>query len=308
MGKLSVEQLAEKLYELDMKVYAATGSKMGHVFPAGKEVSVNKLVKQIQADKKHFIRGETTLISNMIKTIKDSSIAAECMEELEKISRGIEDYSPLTKLPEGHKSGISVMRNPFEGGKHKIVCIGRQFGSGGHDIGFELAERLGIAYYDNDIIRMACEHMGKNIPDNDDDDEILSKKRYNPFKIRKFPGNDELFFAQSDMIQYISQREDCIFMGRCADVVLRHAGIPCISVFIGAPFDARVEHEMTCTGCTAEEATEKVRSMDKSRKAYYNYYTGRHWGHSENYDLCINTACYGIEGTVDMLEDIYKMF
>lgn len=309
MQELSIEEIASKLYELDVKVYNATGSKMGKVFPAGKELSVKKMVKLLNSDKRHFIKRETTLISNMIRTIKDPKMEAECREELNKLCELLEDINPPKVLPDSFVGNIAELKNLFGSGNHRIICIGREYGSGGHEIGYKLSQKLGLSYYDNDIIRMACEHLGKEFNDSDTSDSrksnLFDKGR---FRFNKFPGNDELFFAQSDMIEKLALKEDAIFMGRCADVVLEHAGIPRISIFIRAPFEDRVKHEMQCTGIERDEAVNLVRHMDKTRKSYYNYYTGGHWGHSENYDMCINTACYGIDGTVDILENMYKLF
>ena len=86
MEKYDVKQLVEKIYELDVKVYEATGSTMGKVFPAGKDLSVKKMLKHLDEDKRHFIRDETILIGNMISTIKDSSVASECRKELEELN------------------------------------------------------------------------------------------------------------------------------------------------------------------------------------------------------------------------------
>ena len=191
-----------------------------------------------------------------------------------------------------------------------IICIGREYGSGGHEVGMRLSTRLNMSYYDNQIIKMACEHIGRDFS-SVDASQVDSKKGWlnkTPFSLRKFAGNDELFFAQSQMIEEMAKKGDCIFLGRCADVVLEHADIPHISVFIGAPFEERVKHDMACTGASYDDTVEKVRNMDRARKAYYNYYTGRHWGHSENYDMCLNTACYGIEGTVEVIEKMFNMF
>ena len=306
MGHYNVTEIATRFYELDVKVYEATESSMGRVFPAGKEVSVKKLAKMIDTDKRHFIRDETMLISNMIRTIKDPSKAKECRDELNELKKILEEFNPVKVLPDSYTSSIAERRKKFQEGNHKIICIGREYGSGGHEIGYRLAEKLGISYYDKEIITMACEHLGKEFPD--DSEAYLIKAIMKYRSILGFHGNDELFFAQSKMIEYMAQKEDCIFMGRCADVVLEHAGIPRISIFIGAPFDERVKHEMSCTGVDRDRAVELCHHMDKLRKAYYNYYTGRKWGHSENYDICINTACYGIDGTVSILEKMYNFF
>lgn len=308
MANFDVEEIATRFYELDKKVYEATESKMGKVFPAGKEISVKKLIKKIETDKRHFVRDETMLISNMIATIKNSETADKYRKELDDLKVVLEKFSPAMVLPDSYESNISKRKEKFGEGAHRILCIGREYGSGGHEIGFRLAEKLGISYYDKEILKMACEHLGKEFPE---DDDYGIKKSIFDRKYKRFPGfrsNDDLFFAQSSMIEEMARKEDCIFMGRCADVVLEHADIPRISIFIGAPFDERVKHEMSCTGIDRDSAVEMVHHMDKSRKYYYNYYTGRHWGHSENYDMCINTACYGIDGTVDMIEKMFDMF
>ena len=225
MEKYDVRELVEKIYELDVKVYEATGSTMGKVFPAGKDLSVKKMLKHLE----------------------------ECKKELEELNKMLAQYNPTRQLPDSFVSNISEMKDRFKDGNHRILCIGRQYGSGGHEVGMRLSTRL-------------------------------------------------------KMIEEMAKKGDCIFLGRCADVVLEHADIPHISVFIGAPFEERVKHDMACTGASYDDTVEKVRNMDRARKAYYNYYTGRHWGHSENYDMCLNTACYGIEGTVEVIEKMFNMF
>ena len=310
MEKYDVKELVEKIYELDVKVYEATGSTMGKVFPAGKDLSVKKMLNHIDEDTRHFIRDETILIGNMISTIKNPSVAEECKKELEELNKMLAQYNPTRRLPDSFVSNISEMKDRFKDGNHRILCIGRQYGSGGHEVGMRLSTRLNMSYYDNQIIKMACEHIGRDFS-SVDASQADSKKGWlnkTPFSLRKFAGNDELFFAQSQMIEEMAKKGDCIFLGRCADVVLEHADIPHISVFIGAPFEERVKHDMACTGASYDDTVEKVRNMDRARKAYYNYYTGRHWGHSENYDMCLNTACYGIEGTVEVIEKMFNMF
>ena len=217
MEKYDVRELVEKIYELDVKVYEATGSTMGKVFPAGKDLSVKKMLKHLDEDKRHFIRDETILIGN---------IAEECKKELEELNKMLAQYNPTRQLPDSFVSNISEMKDRFKDGNHRILCIGRQYGSGGHEVGMRLSTRLNMSYYDNQIIKMACEHIGRD-------------------------------FSSVDAY---------------------------------------------------DDTVEKVRNMDRARKAYYNYYTGRHWGHSENYDMCLNTACYGIEGTVEVIEKMFNMF
>ncbi len=304
------KEIASKLYDLDVKVYESTVSTMGKVFPAGRELSVKHMAQQIEQDKKHFLKDETTLISNMINTIEDNAKVKEYRAELDEIRKMIDEYIPVTVLPDSFLSNISNVKNRFAENNNMIICIGREYGSGGHEIGYRLAERLNISYYDNEIIKMASEHFNANIKVVSDHDEKAGKESFfdkNPLNIFGFSANDSLFFAQSAYIQEIASKGNAVIMGRCSDVVLEHAGIPRLSIFIGAPFEDRVEHEMACSKLPKDKAMTLVHKKDKERKAYYNYYTSRHWGHSDNYDLCINTACYGIDGTVDILEKMVKL-
>lgn len=304
------EEIAGRLYELDIKVYEATDSTMGKVFPAGKEISVKHMANRIESDKRHFLREETTLISNMINTVEDEKKALEFRKELNVIKHMVEEYSPYDIKPDSFSSNISNMKNRFSDKDHMIICIGREYGSGGHEIGYRLAEKLGISYYDKEILQVTSERFDSDVASMIENDEKLNAQTFldkTPFRFFGFSGTDSLFFAQCEMIEQIAAKSDCIIMGRCADVILEHAGIPRLSVFIGAPFEERVKHEMTCTDISKEKAMELVRKMDKNRKAYYNFYTSRGWGHSDNYDMCINTACYGIDGTVEMLENMVKL-
>lgn len=303
-------EIANRLYELDIKVYESTVSTMGKVFPAGKEISVKHMVKHIEKDDKHFFKDETTLISNMINTIHDSKKAEEYRKELNVIKKMIADFSPSNIIPDSFSGNILNMKNRFSKDDHIIICIGREYGSGGHEVGYRLAEKLDISYYDKEILNMASEHFNSNIKVVTDHDEKVGRQSFfdkNPLNLFGFSANDSLFFAQSQFIRDFAKQGDCVIMGRCSDVILEHEDIPHLSIFIGAPFEERVKHEMSCAGLSHEQAVEIVHRNDKDRKAYYNYYTSRHWGHSDNYDLCINTACYGIDGTVELLEKMVNL-
>ena len=235
---------------------------------------------------------------------KIGSTYAKIDEMEHSLDKMIDEYIPVTVLPDSFLSNISNVKNRFAENNNMIICIGREYGSGGHEIGYRLAERLNISYYDNEIIKMASEHFNANIKVVSDHDEKAGKESFfdrNPLNIFGFSANDSLFFAQSAYIQEIASKGNAVIMGRCSDVVLEHAGIPRLSIFIGAPFEDRVEHEMACSKLPKDKAMTLVHKKDKEN------YTSRHWGHSDNYDLCINTACYGIDGTVDILEKMVKL-
>ena len=111
-----------------------------------------------------------------------------------------------------------------------------------------------------------------------------------------------MFFNQSDLICDMAKKEDFIVMGRCADVILTNNHIPHISIFITAPFKCRVQHIMELHKDYNEKKAQKMlKQLDRQHQDYYNFYTGRRWGNADNYDLCMNSAAYGITGSVDLI-------
>ena len=189
-----------------------------------------------------------------------------------------------------------------------IIALGRQFGSGGREIGKQLAERLNVRCYDRELITLAAQKAEVR-------EELFAgreEKAPNPWlftgvyeggpQVRKGqPAEDILFEMQSQVILELARMDPCIIVGRCADVVLRAAGIPTVSLFICAPFEDRVKRRMEIEGIGQKEAEDAVRKIDKRRKKYYDTYTGRNWGTPENYDFCINSSVRGIEGTVEQI-------
>ena len=192
--------------------------------------------------------------------------------------------------------------------KSSVIALGRQFGSGGREIGKRLAENWGIPCYDRELIALAAQKAQLR-------EELFSgkeEKAANPWlftgiyeggpQVRKGqPAEDILFEMQSRVILELARKESCIIVGRCADVVLRAAGIPTVSLFICAPFEDRVRRRMEIEGIGQKESEDAVRKIDKQRKKYYDTYTGRNWGAPENYDFCINSSVMGIEGTAEQI-------
>ena len=162
-----------------------------------------------------------------------------------------------------------------------IITIGRQFGSGGRVIGHKLAERLGIAYYDKELITLASKESG-----------ICGEF---------FEKADEMFQIQSDVIRKVAAEKSCILVGRCADYILRD-NKDCLSVFISASLEDRIRRAMEYNDkLKASDAEEFLRKADKSRASYYNYYTDKTWGTADSYDLCINSSYLGIDKTIDYI-------
>ena len=198
--------------------------------------------------------------------------------------------------------------------KMPIIALGRQFGSGGREIGKQLAEKLQVRCYDRELITLAAQKAEVR-------EELFAgkeEKAPNPWlftgvyeggpQVRKGqPAEDILFEMQSQVILELAQMGPCIIVGRCADAVLRAAGIPVVSLFVCAPFADRVSRRMAVEGIGQKEAEDAVRKIDKQRRKYYDTYTGRNWGTPDNYDFCINSSVRGIEGTAEMIASWVKL-
>ena len=191
-----------------------------------------------------------------------------------------------------------------------VIALGRQFGSGGREIGRKLAEQLGCSFYDRELISLAAKRAEVR-------EELFAgkdEKAGNPWLFRGIyeggalvrrgrSAEDILFEMQSQVILELAGQGPCIIVGRCADHVLQQAGVPVCSLFLCAPFAWRVAHRMEIEGIPEAQAADTVRRLDKQRGKYYSTYTGRDWGLPENYDLCINTSVLGIDGTARALQE-----
>ena len=189
-----------------------------------------------------------------------------------------------------------------------LICIAREFGSGGHEIGKRLAQTLGFRFYDQALVTEAAgrSSISSEILENADEKKEnfwLHSVVYDDAdrNLRGISANEAMFRMQSAVILEAAQKENCIFVGRCADDVLKKAGMDRLSLFITAPFPDRVKRKMNLLGGDEKAVTALVRKTDKQRRNYYNYYTGGNWGKPYHYDLCINSAALGIEQTAQAL-------
>ena len=175
--------------------------------------------------------------------------------------------------------------------KKHVIALGRQFGSGGREIGRKLSESLGFAYYDRELLKLAAERAEVGEELFADKDE----KAGNPWLFKAFyqggpkvkqgqSAEDVLFQMQSEIIRELAEKEDCIIVGRCADLVLTGQDVDCLSLFICAPFEWRVHHRMELENLDEKAARALVEKTDAQREKYYTHYTGRPWGLPENYD------------------------
>lgn len=198
--------------------------------------------------------------------------------------------------------------------KKIIVTIGRQFGSGGRIVGKKLAEQLGIAYYDKELINLASRESGICGEFFEKADEKTSGSLFKSwtmgfsmnsaiFQNNDYLSNESLFQIQSDVIRKVASQGSCVLVGRCADYILRD-NPDCVSVFVSASWQDRIRRAMEYDGkLTEKDAVECLKKADKSRASYYNYYTDKVWGAAESYDLCINSSLFGIDRTIDFVRE-----
>lgn len=193
-----------------------------------------------------------------------------------------------------------------------VINIGRSLGSGGRAIGHILADDFGIAYYDREILNLAAKESGfcaEVFERNDEKNRFLRTLG----NIIPFIGggatyydnelsNENLFRIQSEAIRKAAADHSCIFIGRCADYVLRD-NPRCVNVFIAADMKDRVANVMKWNNCTAEKAQEIIEKGDSERASFYNFYSSGTWGAASTYHLCINSSVLGIEQTAALIKD-----
>lgn len=193
-----------------------------------------------------------------------------------------------------------------------IINIGRSLGSGGRAIGHILAKDFGIAYYDREILNLAAKESGfcaEVFERNDEKNRFLRTLG----NIIPFIGggatyydnelsNENLFRIQSEAIRKAAADHSCIFIGRCADYVLRD-NPRCVNVFITANMEDRIASVMKWNNCTAEKAQEIIEKGDSERASFYNFYSSGTWGAASTYHLCINSSVLGIEETAILIKN-----
>jgi cytidylate kinase len=197
-----------------------------------------------------------------------------------------------------------------------IITIGRQLGSGGREIGKKLSEAMNIAYYDKEILEITAKESGLSQKLFEQADERTQKGLPPGLFGMRFPflgdgmigygglSNEMLFQIQSDVIRDLAEKQSCVFIGRCADYILRERK-DCLNVFICANDEDRVRRIIGYgedKGISVEKARDLVENVDKRRATYYNYYSNKTWGVASSYHICLNSSVFGIEGVVALLK------
>ena len=199
-----------------------------------------------------------------------------------------------------------------------VITIGRQYGSGGRELGQILAKNLGYEFYDEELVTMAAEKnkMHKDILRAVDEKATKSLlytlvtgsdlRFFNTSTQYEMPINDKLFITQSEIIKNLADKSSCVIVGRCADYVLRDSAQKCLHLFVYADLEHRIQRICQKYDLTPEKAKDKINKIQKSRKAYYNYYSNREWGNVSNYDLCVNTGTLGLQKAAEVIEEFVK--
>jgi cytidylate kinase len=186
-----------------------------------------------------------------------------------------------------------------------IVTIGRQLGSGGREIGKKLANLLNISYFDKEIINLASEKSGLNEEFFEQVDEKNSFSFFDNFSGMQFPknylGSETLFEIQSNIIQELADKGSALFVGRCADYILREYPRR-LDIFITATKEDRIKRTAGRKNISLKEAEDLNHMIDKRRKEYYNFFNKKSWGQANSYHLCINSSILGIDKSVDLIK------
>ena len=196
---------------------------------------------------------------------------------------------------------------------NKIITIGREFGSGGRELGRRLAETLGFEYYDNEIITEISKHTSLS------EQYVKQIIEHTPHQLYPITVGhsldvyyDETFFhtqtvyaAQEKIIKDLAEKSNCVIVGRCADYILKD--YKPFRLFVYADMDSKIKRCMARDDSLPErKLRRKIRGVDKNRARYYGFYTGNTWGVKTNYDLCINTTNTEIKEIVSVLSKIFE--
>lgn len=195
-----------------------------------------------------------------------------------------------------------------------IVTIGREFGSGGHEIGKRLAKEMGIAFYDTELLELAVAKTGYHedyIRSNDEKaPDFAAGPLFSGMEYYQPSPYDKIQVEVRKIIEDIAENESAVIVGRAADYILRDKTH--VSVFLFAPMEDRIKRKMalldekTRSEITDSMMEKTIRQRDKQRRRFYEYYTDMRWGARDTYDLLINTSRAGIEGSVKIIETFIK--
>ena len=197
-----------------------------------------------------------------------------------------------------------------------VITVGRQYGSGGREIGTALAKRFGIANYDDLLLKEAaaesglCEELFRSFDERPK--SFLYSIALDPFSFSMSSTGvrgsieQQVYLATYDTIKKLADQGPCVLIGRCADYALKDRD-DVVNIFVTAPMESRIKRVAMRNGISEDEAKDRIRRKDKDRAAYYNFYSAKEWGDAKSYDLCIDSSLLGIDGTVYLLEALLRL-
>ena len=193
-----------------------------------------------------------------------------------------------------------------------IITISRQFGSGGRTVGRMLAERLGVPFYDKELVKQVADETGFDTSFIEENGEFSPSKSIFSFAMSQgipcmqngLSMSDFIFCIQRQVILKLAE-QPCVIVGRGADYILRERD-DCFNVFIHADMQSRAERIVRLYGESEKKPEQRLAEKDKKRKIYYKHYTDREWGDAKNYDMCLNSGKIGIEKCVELILDAIK--
>jgi cytidylate kinase len=332
-------KLAEDIYSLDERTYMLLGSALGRVFNIGKTRSIQEMVTMMKSGKGYVLRNEMALISNMARTIPNREAKEKIMMEYEGLLKKVMNL-PTNQMSvdildeETAKLKQITLKHRFDEEDRFIICIERTYGCGGTGIGFELADALGINYYDDEIFdevmkRLEAEKshafdyggFSYNKEESGDvmnyiytepafvsDEKQTFHQRLKDFsRYHGLPRRDAIFFNQSHLLKDMAKSEDFVIMGHCADVILTKNRIPHISILLTAPMELRVKRiQKVNPNMTEKQIRALVKQQDASYSRYYKFFTDLDWQDPSHYDISINCAAYGVQGSTNMILHMLK--
>ena len=197
-----------------------------------------------------------------------------------------------------------------------VITIGRQLGSGGREIGNLLAERMNVPFYDKELIALASKQSGlsKDVFEKADEKTKFSlsggfwglkSSIFDEGFTNSYLCNETLFKIQSDVIRELAEKSSCVFVGRCADYILRDHSCA-VHVFVSADLPDRIKRVVDYHQFSEEKALDFIEKTDKKRAGYYNFYSNKQWGAASSYHLCINSSVQGVEATVDVIQQFLE--
>ncbi len=199
--------------------------------------------------------------------------------------------------------------------EHFVVTVQRQFGSLGRPIAKEMAKKLGISYYDRDLVDQAAKELELPASVVKEEEEKAVRQTPNPFFSMMFPlgsgtteTQDKIFEAQKNIIRFFAERESCVIVGRCADFILSEMK-NAMHIYIYASYEARERHCVEDLGLDEEEARHMISSVDEARDQYHLQYAGYKPDDKRFKDIMIDSSLFGVEDTADFLaEAVRKKF